>query len=70
MAPTSEPPYLEVTIIETRYNPNYGDERVCTCGHSYYRHFDTYDDMRPVGCKYCMCYQFVEQFPKESNTQG
>lgn len=30
------------------------------CGHAYYRHFDTYDDMLPVGCKYCGCETFVE----------
>lgn len=42
----SAEPYLEVvTIEETRkYNPNYGDDRVCKCGHPYYRHFDSYDD--------------------------
>lgn len=42
------------------YNPKYGDERLCTCGHPYYRHFDTYDEMKPVGCKYCQCYWFEE----------
>lgn len=39
--------------ISTPYNPGFGDERLCECGHSYYRHFDTYEDMEPVGCKYC-----------------
>lgn len=38
------------------YDPEFGDERLCDCGHAYYRHFDTYEDMRPVGCKYCQCY--------------
>jgi len=28
----------------------------CECGHAYYRHFDTYDNMRAVGCKYCDCF--------------
>ena len=23
-----------------KYDPNYGDARICECGHSYYRHFD------------------------------
>lgn len=51
-------PYLTVT---TRvYNPDYGDDRVCECGHTYYRHFDTYEDMRPIGCKYCSCRKFIE----------
>lgn len=30
----------------------------CACGHPYRRHFDTYDDMAPVGCKYCGCSEF------------
>jgi calcineurin-like phosphoesterase family protein len=42
------------------YNPKYGDERLCKCGHPYYRHFDTYDNMEPVGCKYCQCGFFEE----------
>lgn len=35
------------------YDENYGDKKLCKCGHPYYRHFDTYDDMKNVGCKYC-----------------
>jgi hypothetical protein len=35
------------------YDPAFGDDRLCTCGHTYYRHFDPYEDMEPVGCKYC-----------------
>lgn len=35
------------------YDPKYGDDRMCKCGHRYYRHFDTYDRMSAVGCKYC-----------------
>jgi len=51
------------------YDPNFGDDKVCVCSvsdehhpndHRYYRHFDTYDDMRPVGCKYCPCAEFRE----------
>ena len=38
---------------EPEYDPSFGDERRCKCGHPYYRHFDTYEDMSPVGCKYC-----------------
>jgi hypothetical protein len=58
-------PYLEevVTIIVRKYNPDYGDNRVCICGHPYYRHFDTYDGMLPVGCKYCECGEFREPKP-------
>lgn len=35
------------------YDPKFGATRLCKCGHPYYRHFDTYEDMAPVGCKYC-----------------
>lgn len=42
------------------YDENFGDDKKCSCGHSYYRHFDSYDDMKPVGCKYCSCSGFVE----------
>jgi hypothetical protein len=57
-------PYFEYEYVEIhrekQYNPNYGDNRKCICGHSYYRHFDSWDHMRAVGCKYCGCYEFVE----------
>lgn len=55
-------PYLiEVNVEVTRkYNPNYGDNKMCKCGHQYYRHFDSWEDMLAVGCKYCDCWEFVE----------
>ena len=43
------------------YYPDFGDDKECKCGHSYYRHFDTYEDMRAVGCKYCNCHIFEEK---------
>jgi hypothetical protein len=59
-----ELPYLEAVDVEinqyVRYNPKYGDNRECECGHSYYRHFDSYEQMDAVGCKYCECYNFIE----------
>lgn len=57
-----EKPYLEVeeVVVKRSYNPDYGDKRACKCGHLYYRHFDTYDDMYPIGCKYCGCRTFNE----------
>ncbi len=65
----SEKPYIKRVRIIKRvvklYNPRYGDNRVCECGHPYYRHFDTYEDMSPVGCKYCRCYKFKEKKPTE-----
>ena len=57
------PAYLVETSEKMVYNPKYGDDRMCICGHPYYRHFDTYEDMYPVGCKYCDCYTFVEATP-------
>jgi hypothetical protein len=41
------------------YDPAFGDDRLCVCGHSYYRHFDGYEGNAPVGCKYCECETFV-----------
>ena len=56
-------PYLEYEYkrILKKYNPNYGDDKICICGHSYYRHFDSWENMKPVGCKYCNCHNFVEK---------
>jgi len=42
------------------YDKDFGDDKLCTCGHQYYRHFDTYEDMYPCGCKYCDCERFEE----------
>ena len=57
-----ENPYIieTITIQKKKYNPNYGDKRMCVCGHTYYRHFDPWNDMQAVGCKYCGCTEFVE----------
>lgn len=59
-----EQPYLEtITVsVETkiRYNPEFGDDKVCKCGHPYYRHFDSYENMEVVGCKYCQCFYFEQ----------
>lgn len=54
-------PYLirETVIKNKEYNPEYGDDKKCRCGHPYYRHFDSWDDMNAVGCKYCDCVEFV-----------
>lgn len=56
-------PYLKTRVItyKNEYNPNYGDDRICKCGHPYYRHFDTYENMKNVGCKYCGCVEFTER---------
>lgn len=62
---TEEQPYFQTerVVIKSsyKYNPNYGDNRECECGHSYYRHFDSYENMSAVGCKYCQCFLFKEK---------
>jgi hypothetical protein len=63
-------PYIcsYVITIDNKYNPNYGDDKVCKCGHSYYRHFDSYEDMYSIGCKYCGCNHFelsIEEIREE-----
>jgi|TARA_R110000824_G_scaffold394396_2_gene594182 hypothetical protein len=57
-----EQPYLKVVSIETeiKYNPNFGDNKECKCGHDYHRHFDSYEGMEATGCKYCGCNDFEE----------
>lgn len=67
----SDKPYIErtVTTVVWAYNPDYGNDRKCQCGHDYYRHFDTYDEMEPVGCKYCHCDEFVEAQPTSASQQ-
>jgi hypothetical protein len=42
------------------WNPGHDQEAECKCGHSYYRHFDSWEGMEPVGCKYCECWTFEE----------
>ena len=58
----TDSPYLEYEykIQEIKYNPNYGDNRMCRCGHPYHRHFDPYMKMEVSRCKYCGCDAFVE----------
>ena len=62
-------PYLEYRYegIIKKYNPNYGDTRMCVCGHTYARHFDSFEDMEPVGCKYCGCTNLVELVVENNN---
>ena len=58
--------YIALTD-EGEYDPTYGDNKECLCGHSYYRHFDTYDDMAAVGCKYCSKWTMSETGEQHSN---
>lgn len=63
-------PYLveKEVVTHYKYNPNYGDDRICQCGHPYYRHFDSYENMENIGCKYCCCSEFIEETRVENNT--
>lgn len=66
-------PYIikERTVVDRFYNPNYGDNRVCRCSHTYYQHFDIHNNMDPRGCKYCHCYTFVEgELSKSVDVKG
>lgn len=54
----------EAPPIELQYDSEYGDEKLCKCGHSYDRHFDSYDCMKNIGCKYCPCHTFTEKPPE------
>lgn len=65
------PPYIitKATIkqnVHHSYNPKYGDNKECECGDPYYRHFDSYEDMYPCGCKYCGCSEFKPKKDKDS----
>jgi hypothetical protein len=52
-------PYLEETYIRKLWNPRYNQDASCVCGHRYERHFDGYEDMKAVGCKFCECREFL-----------
>ncbi len=62
---------LTVALTDSRgsWDPKHDQGAKCArpgCGHTYERHFDTYADMEPVGCKYCGHYEcgtFVEPLP-------
>lgn len=57
-----EKPYIlkRKMVVERVYNKNFGDNKICDCGHAYIRHFDSYENNRDVGCKYCACYTWRE----------
>jgi hypothetical protein len=57
----SEPAYIEVqrVVTDKKWNPKYDQLAKCICGHHYERHFDSYDQMENVGCKYCGCREFI-----------
>jgi hypothetical protein len=58
MADKQQPYLLRNRAPEKIWNPHYNQQAMCTCGHRYERHFDSYDNMSNVGCKYCECTEF------------
>ena len=57
---TTTEPYIviEKVIYVHKWNPNYDQSAICECGHQYIHHFDSYENMEAVGCKYCQCNTF------------
>lgn len=53
---------IQRTLVAYAWNPGYDQGSECKCEHSYHRHFDSYEEMYPIGCKYCECRTFS---PKE-----
>ena len=47
--------YIATKYARPKYDPDFGDDKICKCGHPYYRHFDPFENDDPVGCKYCDC---------------
>lgn len=48
-----------LATVPLRFNPTKACHP-CACGHVYARHFDSYENNAPVGCKYCPCTTFQE----------
>lgn len=48
-----------IPYIRGKYNPEYGDYRVCVCGSAYMDHFNRYDEMRPCRCRINGCNGFI-----------
>lgn len=53
--------YVVSVMIERGWNKHYNQSAKCQCGHEYNRHFDSYEEMDAIGCKYCICDEFKPQ---------
>ncbi|QGH79455.1 hypothetical protein SEA_LIMPID_144 [Streptomyces phage Limpid] len=51
---------LEIEIARM-WDENHDQDALCKCSHPYHRHFDSYEDMYPIGCKYCECDTFEQR---------
>jgi hypothetical protein len=47
--------------LDRLWKPEFNQDARCECGHVYHRHFDSYENMEPIGCKYCGCWHFKEK---------
>lgn len=47
-----------IANVGKSYDKKMGDDKICICGHSYFKHFDSFRDMEHIGCKYCPCKNF------------
>lgn len=61
-------PTDEMMEAEEGYDPKFGDDKRCLCGHTYVRHFDPYEEWAPVGCKYCHNWDGDIKYRKELAT--
>jgi hypothetical protein len=53
-------PYIEIkkVVYLIKWNANYDQDAICTCGHDYKGHFNKYEGMAPDGCAKCQCGTF------------
>jgi len=55
------PMRVKATMELPDYNPNYGNDRVCICGHKYRDHFKGAEELHQVGCAECGYHAFKEK---------
>lgn len=55
--------------VNRLWDEKHDQDEKCICGHVYYRHFDSWEDMYPAGCKYCECdtFESKQKEAKESS---
>ena len=72
---TGRHPILSTELIErleasqALYDPDHDPSEKCKCGHPYHRHFDSYENFAPVGCKYCDCDLFEAEIDTEERVR-
>jgi len=58
-------PYIETyrLTLQKEYDPNFGDQKVCQCGHNYDMHFPAFSK-KITSCKFCNCRIFQHPLNK------